>query len=126
MLPLLIGATAIGAASFAGYHSMAWRSQLYGRTFLGTPGQGRKLALTYDDGPNDPDTLLLLDVLAKHNVRATFFLIGKYVEQRPDTVRKIAGAGHNIGNHTYSHPNLLLSSDVEVRKELAGCANALE
>jgi len=126
MLPLVIGATALGAASFAGYHSMAWRSQLYGRTFVGIPGQGRKLALTYDDGPNDPDTLLLLDVLARHNVKATFFLIGKFVEQRPDIVHKIADAGHAIGNHTYSHPNLLFSPDAELRKQLASCANALE
>jgi peptidoglycan/xylan/chitin deacetylase (PgdA/CDA1 family) len=126
MLPVLIGASALGAAAFAGYHSMAWRSQLYGRTFVGTPGRGCKLALTYDDGPNDPDTLHLLDVLAKHEVSATFFLIGKYAEQRPDIVHKIAAAGHAIGNHTYSHPNLLFSSSAEVRKELDACADALE
>src|SRR5258708_33444357 len=108
MLPLAIGAAALGGLGYAGYHSLAWRSQLYGHTFLGTPGQGRKLALTYDDGPNDPDTLLLLDVLAKHNVKATFFLIGNYVQQRRAIVRRIVTEGHEIGNHTFSHPNLAL------------------
>src|SRR6266403_5087964 len=121
MLLLVIGATALGAAAFAGYHSLAWRSQLYGRTFVGIPGQGRKLALTYDDGPNDPDTLLLLDVLAKHNVKATFFLIGKYIQQRPDIVHKIAVAGHAIGNHTQTHPNLIFTSSAALRQELNSC-----
>ena len=56
----------------------AWpTSQLYGRNFLGLPAGSRKLALTYDDGPNDPYTLQLLDVLASHNARATFFLVGQ-------------------------------------------------
>src|SRR2546428_12610106 len=118
MLPLVIGAAALGGLGFAGYHSLAWQSQLYGRTFIGTPGDGRKLALTYDDGPNDPDTLLLLDVLSKHNVKTTFFVIGKYAEQRPDIVRKIAEAGHAIGNHTFSHPNLIVSSAKDLRLEL--------
>ena len=104
MLPLLIGAGTLGAAGFLGYHSLAPRSQFFGETFIGTPGRGRKLALTYDDGPNDPDTPLLLDVLDSHQVKATFFLIGKYVQQRPDLVRSIAERGHEIGNHTLSHP----------------------
>ena len=63
MLPLIAGAAALASAGFLGYHSLAPRSQFFGKTFIGTPGKGRKLALTYDDGPNDPDTLLLLDVL---------------------------------------------------------------
>jgi peptidoglycan/xylan/chitin deacetylase (PgdA/CDA1 family) len=125
MLPLAIGAAALGGLGFAGYHSLAWRSQLYGSTFIGTPGRGRKLALTYDDGPNDPDTLLLLDVLAKHEVKATFFLIGKFVQQRPDIVKRIADAGHAIGNHTFTHPNLVLTSDAALRLELNSCASAL-
>src|SRR3954469_17772720 len=101
MLPAAIATASLATAAFAGYHSLAWRSQLYGRTYLGTPGQGRKLALTYDDGPNDPDTLLLLDILAKHNVKATFFLIGQYVQQRREIVRRILTEGHEIGNHTF-------------------------
>lgn len=125
MLPYIIGGAALGGAGFAGYHSLAWRSQVYGRTFTGTPGQGKKLALTYDDGPNDPHTLHLLDVLAKHNVRATFFLIGKFVEERPGIVARIVAAGHAIGNHTQTHPRLPLLSSAQVRAELVNCSDTL-
>ncbi len=126
MFPLMTGAAALAAVGFAGYHSVAPRSQVFGSTFIGTPGAGRKLALTYDDGPNDPDTLRLLDVLARHQVKATFFLIGKYVERRPDIVRLIAETGHVIGNHTYAHPNLALVSKQKLVEELAGCESALK
>jgi peptidoglycan-N-acetylglucosamine deacetylase len=104
---------------------MAPGSQLYGRT-LTHGSDPSQMALTFDDGPNDPHTLHLLDVLAKHNAKATFFLIGKYVRQRPDIARAIAAAGHEIGNHTDSHPNLVLVSAARLRQELADCNKALE
>jgi peptidoglycan-N-acetylglucosamine deacetylase len=113
------------AASYAGYATMAPGSQLYGRT-LTHGSDPSQMALTFDDGPNDPHTLHLLDVLAKHNAKATFFLIGKYVRQRPDIARAIAAAGHEIGNHTDSHPNLVLVSAARLRQELADCNKALE
>jgi peptidoglycan/xylan/chitin deacetylase (PgdA/CDA1 family) len=113
------------AASYAGYASMAPTSQLYGRT-LTHGSDPNQMALTFDDGPNDPHTMHLLDVLAKHNAKATFFLIGKYVRQRPDIARAILAAGHEIGNHTDSHPNLILVSAARLRQELADCSKALE
>jgi len=113
------------AASYAGYATMAPTSQLYGRA-LTHGSDPNQMALTFDDGPNDPHTMHLLDVLAKHNAKATFFLIGKYVRQRPDIVRAIAAAGHEIGNHTESHPNLVLVSAPRLRQELADCGKALE
>ena len=125
MLPLLIGAAAAASAGFAAYHSLAPRSQLYGRTFVGTPGTGKQLVLTYDDGPNDPHTLHLLDVLAQHNARACFFLIGKHVRQRPDIARRIAAAGHEIANHTFSHPNLAFCSAARIRQEIMDGESAL-
>ncbi|HEY2391777.1 MAG TPA: polysaccharide deacetylase family protein [Candidatus Angelobacter sp.] len=113
------------AASYAGYATMAPGAQLYGRTLThgNDPGQ---MALTYDDGPNDPHTLHLLDVLAKYNARATFFLIGHYVRQRPEIARAIQSAGHEIGNHTYSHPNLIFLSAAKLRQELEDCNKTLE
>src|SRR5690349_15990457 len=102
MFGAAIAISAAAAASAAGYQTMAPTGQWYGRTFAGSKGS-RQLALTYDDGPNDPHTLRLLDVLAKHDVRATFFLIGQFVKQRPDIVRELAQAGHVIGNHTFNH-----------------------
>jgi peptidoglycan-N-acetylglucosamine deacetylase len=130
MLPALIGITAAVAATAAGYQSMAPTGQWYGRTFCGgSAGSSEialtRIALTYDDGPNDPHTLKLLDVLAKHNVHATFFMIGRYVQQRPDIARAVAQAGHVVGNHTFTHPLLIFKSQLETRTELLDCRSAL-
>ena len=124
-LLLTSGAVTAAAASYAGYATMAPGSQLYGRTLIhgSDPAQ---IALTYDDGPNDPHTLHLLDVLDRYQAKATFFLIGKFVRQRPEIARAIQSAGHAIGNHTWSHPNLIFLSAAAVRQELEDCNKALE
>ena len=132
MLASVLAGTAAGAALVAaGYQAMSPTGQWYGRTFTGLRGTGpsgtglprgaKQLALTYDDGPNDPHTLKLLEVLGRHNVHATFFLIGRYVVERPGVVREIASAGHAIGNHTYTHPLLIFQSESEIRKQLSDC-----
>jgi len=113
------------AAVSAGYQSMAPTGQWYGRTFTGLPAGTKQLALTYDDGPNDPHTLRLVELLARHNVRATFFLIGRYVAQRPDIVREIVQAGHIIGNHTFTHPLLIFKNAKETHAELTRCRAAI-
>lgn len=119
------GVAAAAAASAAGYQTTAPTGQWCGRTFIGLPRRTKKLALTYDDGPNDPHTLRLLEILAKYNVRATFFLIGRYLKQRPDIVRALVQAGHVVGNHTFSHPNLIFTSARQARSELEQCQQAL-
>jgi peptidoglycan/xylan/chitin deacetylase (PgdA/CDA1 family) len=116
---------AAAAASYAGYATMAPGPQLYGRT-LTHGADPAQMALTFDDGPNDPHTLHLLDVLARHDTKATFFLIGKYVRLRPEIARAIRDAGHAIGNHTYNHPNLIFVSAARLRQELEDCHKALE
>jgi len=119
-------AVATGAALVsAGYQSMAPTGQWFGKAFHGLPRGSNQIALTFDDGPNDPHTLNLLAVLAKHNVRATFFLIGRYVHQRPDIVREIAKQRHVIGNHTFSHPFLTFHGGKGVRKEIQQCREAI-
>ena len=123
---LALALTGAVTAAAAGYQSMAPSGQWYGKTFTGLPQGSRQLALTYDDGPNDPHTLRLLDVLARHNVHATFFLIGRYVHQRPEIARAIVQAGHAVGNHTFTHPLLTLKSEAEIRQELSTCRAALE
>ena len=126
MLVALGTAAVVGVAAVsAGYQSMAPTGQWYGRTFSGLPFGTKQLALTYDDGPNDPHTLRLLEVLARHDVRATFFLIGRYVAQRPDIVREIVKAGHIIGNHTFTHPLLIFKTAAETRDELTRCRVAI-
>ena len=128
MLATALAATAaaVSAALTAGYQSMAPTGQWYGRTFTGLTRGTKQLALTYDDGPNDPHTLRLLEVLARHGVRATFFLIGRYVQQRPDIVREIVHAGHIVGNHTFTHPLLTFESAAELRRQLSDCRKAIE
>jgi peptidoglycan/xylan/chitin deacetylase (PgdA/CDA1 family) len=123
LFPLAVGAAALVTA---GYHTMSPRSQLYGRTFLGLGRGARHLALTFDDGPNDPHTRALLEVLARHQVRATFFMIGRYVAQRPDIARAVAEAGHVVANHTYHHPLLIFCSQRQVRLEIEECQRALQ
>jgi peptidoglycan/xylan/chitin deacetylase (PgdA/CDA1 family) len=125
LLALSAGLTAAAAASYAGYASMAPQSQLYGRT-LRHGSDPEQMALTFDDGPNDPHTWHLLELLAKHGAKATFFLIGRYVRQRPEIVRALQQAGHAVGNHTYYHPNLIFLSPRRVRGELEDCRKALE
>ncbi len=126
LVPALAGTAAVGALCAAGYQSMAPTGQWYGRTFTGLAPGTKKLALTYDDGPNDAHTQPLLDVLARHNVRATFFLVGRFVRQSPVLAREIVTAGHIAGNHTFTHPNLALKSKADVRRELIDCRAALE
>jgi len=105
---------------------MAPTGQWFGRTFASGSRGSKQIALTYDDGPNDPHTLKLLEVLAKHNVQATFFMIGRYVQQRPDIARAVAEAGHVIGNHTFTHPLLTFKSASQTRTELVDCRKALQ
>lgn len=126
MFGALAAASAAAAALTAGYQSMAPKGQWYGPTFIGLPRGARQIALTYDDGPNDPHTLRLLEVLARHEVHATFFLIGCYVTQRPDLAREIVKAGHVVGNHTFTHPLLIFKSESEIREELTTCRAALQ
>jgi peptidoglycan-N-acetylglucosamine deacetylase len=123
MLGLLVG-TGL-ALGYAGYQCVAPRSQLYGKTFAGKRDGRREMALTFDDGPNDPHTFRLLDVLAKHSVKATFFMIGRYVEMRHDIAREVAAQAHVIGNHTFTHPNLVLRTQRQLADELWNCERAL-
>ncbi len=124
---MLLGLTglALVAAASAGYQSMAPTGQWYGRTLARLPGGGKRIALTYDDGPNDPHTMRLLEVLAKHEVKATFFMIGRFVRERPEIARAVAQAGHGIGNHTFTHPLLIFQSEEQTRAQLQDCRAAL-
>jgi peptidoglycan/xylan/chitin deacetylase (PgdA/CDA1 family) len=126
MLALALTGAVSAAAVAAGYQSMAPTGQWYGRTFTGLPRGSRQIALTYDDGPNDPHTPRLLEVLAKHGVEATFFLIGRYVQQRPEIARDIFNAGHVVGNHTFTHPLLTFKSETEIREEITQCRATLQ
>jgi len=107
------------------YAALSAQSQLFGKVLIASQNRN-EIALTYDDGPNDMVTERLLEVLAYHDVRATFFLIGRYVRQRPQIVRAIAAGSHVIGNHTMTHPWLAWQPATRIREELAGCNAVLE
>jgi peptidoglycan/xylan/chitin deacetylase (PgdA/CDA1 family) len=83
------------------------------------------VALTFDDGPDRLYTPQVLDVLKAKGVKATFFLIGKRIEEDPDVAKRIADEGHSIGNHTYSHPELTEASD-SLPEEIAKAKQAIE
>ena len=74
--------------------------------------------MTFDDGPSDKLTPKLLDILAEHHVKATFFVIGQNAADYPEIVNRALKEGHEIGNHSWSHPNLGKMSDENVRREL--------
>ena len=78
--------------------------------FLEGPGERKEIALTYDNGPS-ADTPALLDVLKKHNVKATFFWLGNAIEQHPDIVKRAHAEGHTLANHSFSHPRLMKLED---------------
>src|SRR3974390_1842109 len=110
MLPeLATGVAVAGLATWFGFAAMWPTMPLYGRSFVGLPPGSRQLALTYDDGPNAPHPLKLSDILARQDVRATFFVLGRFVEQKPHIVRALAEAGHAIGNHSWNNPRLIFA-----------------
>jgi peptidoglycan/xylan/chitin deacetylase (PgdA/CDA1 family) len=117
------GATGLGIGGFA-YASRWPTSQILGRTLIAPrlPGQ---LALTFDDGPNPAWTPRLLDILAEHNVRATFFMVGKFARAEPELAHRVANAGHLIGNHSWSHPDLSRSRSANVLDELTRTSDIL-
>ena len=125
MLGLAIATGALVGATTAGYQSLAPTGRWFGRAFCQGRRGSKQIALTFDDGPNDPHTLHLLDVLSKHNVHATFFLIGRYVHQRPDIAAEIAKRGHVVGNHTFTHPLLIFQSPESIRREITQCRDAI-
>ena len=77
-----------------------------------------KIALTFDDGPNEKSTGRLLDGLKERGIKATFFLIGEYAKENPDLVKRMDEEGHLIGNHTYHHVEITNLSDEEAKAEI--------
>lgn len=118
---LLTVPVAAGIYAWSACHPSA---QVFGPTRRRTSGP-RALALTFDDGPNPAVTPRLLDLLDQYEARATFFLIGRHVRACPEIAAEIVRRGHEIGNHTETHPNLLWLSRQQVRAEFERCAASL-
>ena len=86
---------------------------------------GAYIAMTFDDGPQEKLTPKLLDLLAQHHVKATFFVIGQNVAEHPEIVARAAREGHEIGNHSWSHPNLAKMSEESIRRQLRQTDDAI-
>ncbi|HWY09259.1 MAG TPA: polysaccharide deacetylase family protein [Candidatus Acidoferrales bacterium] len=117
-------AIAAGIAGLTAYGAAYPRAHLFGPIVFRTKAPS-KLAITFDDGPNPAITPKLLDLLAKHNARATFFLIGKFVRECPELTKEILARGHALGNHTDTHPNLFLCGREKTEEELKRCIDAI-
>lgn len=125
-LGILAGAATTALAAGGCAYAALWPgSQIFGRALI-APRRPAELALTFDDGPNPLWTPRLLEILAEHNIPATFFLLGSRAQAHPDLVRRIAAAGHLIGNHSWSHPNLALTSRAQIRQELTRTRDLLQ
>ena len=82
------------------------------------PQDGKRISLTFDDGPTGQFTEQVLDILREHHVPATFFVCGKNVEAHPNLLRRIVAEGHEVGNHTYSHPYFFFKSRRRMAEEI--------
>src|SRR5436189_598868 len=94
-------------------------------TFNSVHVAGPYIAMTFDDGPSETLTPKLLDLLAAHHIKATFFVIGENVAEHPEIVTRAAREGHEIGNHSWSHPNFGKMSDDSVRSQLRRTDDAI-
>jgi peptidoglycan/xylan/chitin deacetylase (PgdA/CDA1 family) len=92
--------------------------QFLGELHHSVSTQERVMALTFDDGPNPFNTPAILELLHQYQAKATFFMIGTELEKHPDLGRQVVAAGHQLGNHSYSHRRMLLRSPAWTREEL--------
>jgi len=97
-----------------------------GITFNSVHVDGPYIAMTFDDGPSATLTPKLLDLLAAHHIKATFFVIGENVAEHPEIVARAAREGHEIGNHSWSHPNFGKMSDESIRRQLRQTDDAIK
>ena len=102
--PTVLGGVLVGFAAL--WHILPFAYRLYGEYRLRHLCQERRtIVLSYDDGPGAELTPRLLGLLSRHSVLATFFVMGRNAEDRPDLVRRLVEAGHEVGSHTYAHTN---------------------
>jgi peptidoglycan/xylan/chitin deacetylase (PgdA/CDA1 family) len=100
-------------------------NNLFDAVITNIPQKCNVVALTFDDGPLEPYTSEILDILDKDKIKATFFLLGKYVKNDSITVMRILTDGHEIGNHSYTHADVGLLSSADIEKEIKMAESAI-
>src|SRR5438034_7500711 len=118
----VIAALGLGAESISATQDAAEQSPAGPKepaiTFNSVHVDGPYIAMTFDDGPSATLTPKLLDLLAARHIKATFFVIGENVAEHPEIVARAAREGHEIGNHSWSHPNFAKMSEDRVHQQL--------
>lgn len=111
--------------ALAAWGSSNVRSQFYLPVLFKGAATEKNIALTFDDGPSDENTLEVLEILKVYNIPAAFFCIGKKIELSPDIVKKIDQHGHLVGNHSYSHHNFINLFPTKKLIHDLDCANSI-
>jgi peptidoglycan/xylan/chitin deacetylase (PgdA/CDA1 family) len=99
--------------------SKARSFQVFGELYHRVETQQRVVALTFDDGPGPANTPQLLELLARHQVKATFFMVGSNIEQHRELAVRVLSEGHQLGSHSYSHPRMILRTPSFIEQELS-------
>ena len=93
--------------------------QAFGELYQRVETPERVVALTFDDGPGPANTPVVLELLARHQVKATFFMVGRNIEQHRELAARVLAEGHQLGNHSYSHRRMVLSSPSFIEEEIS-------
>jgi peptidoglycan/xylan/chitin deacetylase (PgdA/CDA1 family) len=116
--------TATASATFLAWAVRGRAASIFGSSVYHGPRDQKVIALTFDDGPSE-STPRVLDLLEKHRTPATFFQIGANVERLPNVARAVFAAGHEIGNHSYTHPLFCFHSKEFIYREFAQAQRAI-
>ncbi|MBO8159603.1 polysaccharide deacetylase family protein [Thermosyntropha sp.] len=114
---LLILGFSLGAFRLAVHPNMEnWKKQRI--VITGIETNEKVIALTFDDGPDTENTSLILDILKKHDAKATFFVLGQRAKKYPNLIKRMAEDGHEVGNHSFSHPDFNHKDRKSIREEI--------
>jgi peptidoglycan/xylan/chitin deacetylase (PgdA/CDA1 family) len=115
-----IGVLAVLAAMIGLWQlSKAQTFQVFGELYARVETSEKVVALTFDDGPSPANTPAVLELLARHQVKATFFMVGQNIEKHRELAARVVSEGHQLGNHSYSHSRLVLRSPSFVQQEIS-------
>jgi polysaccharide deacetylase family sporulation protein PdaB len=129
LIPLCLSLVMTGAGGNSGLAKRMEKERKYfedrGDVVWEVPTVEKVIALTFDDGPDPVYTPQILDLLKKHHAKATFFVIGQRVKNYPEIARRIVEEGHEIGNHTYNHANLMRLRPEQIRLQIENTSRVI-
>ena len=126
MIIPVVSLAVAGTVATIAHGALHRNSPVFGRALGRLPGDARRVALTFDDGPNPDATPRILDILAAEGIAATFFLLGRHVERWPRIAERVAAERHVVGNHGYHHRKLHVRGPAYVELDVALGTQAIE